>query len=90
MPAINDLLVPYSAAFGSGVLDGNVQIAGGETFQMASGTRIAALPAGGHLHRAMLASKQGGFGVWWAGGRVGVLGWGVQTPPRWPSGFARW
>ncbi|GAB4817967.1 hypothetical protein N2152v2_005013 [Parachlorella kessleri] len=59
IPALNDLLVPYGVAFGRGVLEGSVQLPGMEAFKMASGTRIAAFPAGGHVHKATLVTKQG-------------------------------
>jgi membrane-bound transcription factor site-1 protease len=54
IPALNDLLAPFGAALGGGVLDGSVAFAGVDPFRMSSGSRLAAWPAGGHVYNATL------------------------------------
>lgn len=62
VPALNDLLVPFGAAFESGALESQVSIEGlpGQgPFHMASGVPIKALPAGAWLHRTPPKQKEG-------------------------------
>lgn len=64
MPALNDLLVPFGAAFESGALESDVSIPGlpeQGAFHMASGVPIKALPAGAWLHRTPAQTKEGAF-----------------------------
>jgi len=59
VPALNDLLAPLGAALGDGALDGAVALPGLRGHRMASGTKIAAWPAGGRVFNATLSGKHG-------------------------------
>lgn len=62
MPALNDLLTPFGAAYDPGALEADVEIPGvpGQgPFRMASGVTLKALPSGAWVHRAKLKPKQG-------------------------------
>ena len=56
MPALNDLLAPYSIAFGDAILEGQVQFEPDKPYY-ASGANIVRFPAEGHLHSWALADK---------------------------------
>lgn len=53
IPALNDLLAPYGAAFGDRAWYGSVEV-GGQSIHYASGTSIARWPRGGYLLEAQL------------------------------------
>lgn len=62
MPALNDLLTPFGAAYDPGALEADMEVAGlpGQgAWQIASGVTVKALPAGAWVHRARLKPKPG-------------------------------
>jgi len=71
VPALNDLLVPFGAAFDAGALDADVHIEGvQQQFRMASGVTLKALPAGAWMHHAQEKKRSAGA----AGGRQACEG----------------
>ena len=56
IPALNDLLQPFGAAFGDAVLEGDLVICE-DDFGYMSGANIARLPAGSWLHTASMTDK---------------------------------
>lgn len=75
VPALNDLLVPFGAAFEAGALDADVVIEGvQQQFRMASGVTLKALPAGAWVHHAQEKKRSAGAGAWgrdWVGVGLG-------------------
>lgn len=61
VPALNDLLVPFGAAYEAGALDADVHIEGiQQQFRMASGVTLKALPAGAWVHHAQEKKRNAG------------------------------
>ena len=56
IPAVNDLLEPFGAAFGDAVLEGDLTLAD-DSFGFMSGANLARLPAGAWLHTAGVHDK---------------------------------
>ena len=74
IPAVNDLLEPFGAAFGDAVLEGDLVICE-DDFGVKSGANIARLPAGAWLHTASMTDKATvGEGVCHPDSNTGCLG----------------
>jgi len=63
VPALNELLAPFGAAFGDRVLKGSVTV-GSHNSPFASGANIARLPAGATAHVARLNDATGSNAGW--------------------------
>ena len=78
VPALNDLLAPFGAAYGDRVMSGTVTF-GALSARIASGANLARMPANSTVHVVTSVSDATSANSGWNGAPSGVVGGGAGT-----------